>query len=318
MPPTNQYGFQEVDTMGGRGCAMTSGRGSCRNPYYDAKGKLLSAAQALKKMPTTTSKDTLAIAALKTGNKKVGNCYVTSAGQASCPNGKNSSYTCPFLTKGCYAESGPQGFTTGKLNRNGATASSLQIAKAEAAALGELNDYLQTYESGPSKPLRLHIVGDAVTTEAVQVLEEACRPFIRKEDNQDGLPGGGRGVTKTWAYTHGWRDVPRSAWGDISILASCETIEDMNEAHNRGYAIAAVVTSYRGTEKWKPYESGGFKILPCPEESKPAGQKPQCHECGLCLRDKSLRSSKTVIAFISETSTKTKAATTLIQIGANI
>jgi hypothetical protein len=306
---------------------MTSGRGSrrssgyassTRNPYYDAKGKLLSKSAAQKKLPTSTAEDTLAIAALKTANKKVGNCYVTSAGQESCPNGSNSSYTCPFLNKGCYAESGPQGVTTDRLNSNGARASSLEIAKAEADALNKLNDYLQTYEGGPSKPLRLHIVGDAVTTEAVQVLEEASRPFIRKNDFQQGIVNGAKGVTKVWAYTHGWRDVPRSAWGDISILASCETVEDMQAAHDRGYAVAAVVTAYRGTEKWKPFESGGFKILPCPEEAKPKAEKPQCHECGFCLRDKSLRSSKTVIAFISETSTKTKAATTLIQIGANI
>lgn len=284
-------------------------------------GKLLPAGVAAEMIPNSVN--ALAFASLKSDNRKTGPIYVTSSAQQSCPNGENNSYRCPFLNAGCYAEGGPQGVTTKRMNTTAgqAQADSLEIAKAEAAALDKLAGYLNTYQGGPSKMLRLHIVGDAVTTESAKILAEACQPFYRRSDRIDTLPGdGGAGVSKVWAYTHGWRNVPRSAWGDVSILASCETLEDLEQAHARGYACAAVVPDYDNAHlgaRWKAYpKENGFIILPCPNEARP--EKPTCDKCGLCLREDMLRSKKMVIAFATHGSKSKTVDVTLDKIGANI
>lgn len=367
---TNDYGFSEVP-MGG--CQWSSGGSRSnsrhndelsftpsgrtarmlrrRNPavgrefFTDTRpksktyGKLLSPKQAQAMLPNSVN--TLAYAALSTTNRKIGDCYATSAAQQSCPNGSNISYRCPFIEgNGCYAEIDNQGWTTRRLNNTAAQAQadSLEVANAEAAALEKLLGYLNVYENGPSKMLRLHVVGDAVTAESAKILADASKPFVRRnaqipslfrrQDNGNLTGTGGRGDSKVWAYTHGWRDVPRSAWGEVSVLASCETQEDLKEAYDRGYALACVTDKYDNEhlwdspskpQRWKAYRKGDFIILPCPNEAgTPKGTKPTCSQCGLCLQEKMLREKRMVIAFETHGSKDKKIKQVLVNIGANI
>jgi len=349
-------------TPSGRTARMMRRRNPIGQEYFidPVKGKLFSAAQALKMLPKYPSSvkfalqmkagedpvaagGVLAVAAAETKNSKTGDCYVTSSAQQSCPNGQNNVYRCPFLEgNGCYAENDNQGNWTRILNKTAeaAQADSLTVAKAEAAAIEKLAAYLNTYEGGPKKLLRLHIVGDAVTAEAAQLLSDAAKPFIRRNAqiptlfsaNQEGrlIGNGGRGDSKVWAYTHGWRSVPRSAWGDVSILASCETSEDLEEAYSKGYALSAVVKKYdnehlwdssKEPQRWKAYEKYGFIMLPCPNEAggpKKAPGVEKCVTCGLCLKENMLRDKRMVIAFETHGSRTKRIDEVLVQIGANL
>ena len=211
-------------------------------------------------MSTTSS---LAIAVKKTANRKVGKIAVTHAAQQSCPT------DCVFKGSGCYAENGPQGWITKKLNTAAAGASPLDVALAEAAAIRTLPGNV---------PLRLHVVGDCPTEECARVVAEACTEYIAK-DNQP-----------VWTYTHAWRTVNRDAWGSISVLASCETPLDVAEAHARGYATALVVDGHPSD---KLYEIDTVAAIPCPQQTRGV----TCDSCRLCFNDEFLRDNERTIAF---------------------
>lgn len=260
----------------------------------------------------------LAVLGVKAGNSKLGEGagapHTTSVSQLSCPDGQNNSYRCPLYGGGgCYAEDGRLAMGTTKkvndaagLDRSKGSSSSQYTAQDVADDEAEVISQVVASQAKlpPNKwPLmRLHIVGDAPTDEAAKTLRDAVGDY----PHHDQIPG-----ERVWAYTHAWRTVSRSSWGDhISVLASCDTPEDVIEAHSRGYAAAIVVPCFK---RKAAYDSGyGFKILPCLEESdKPenlcGGVKAAkgeetvgtnfCKTCRLCLQDKRLRNNKLVIAF---------------------
>src|SRR5579871_4292396 len=142
-----------------------------------------------------------ALAVTITANSKLGPVSSTSVAQISCPD------TCPLRARGCYAESGPQGLITRRLNRT--TADVLAVAYEEAAAIDALP---------ADRPLRLHVVGDASIDAAAQIVSAAADRYR----DRGGMPA--------WTYTHGWRSAARSAWGRVSVLASCEHPEQVADA----------------------------------------------------------------------------------------
>ena len=198
-------------------------------------------------------------------NRKIGAASATYVAQQSCPT------TCSFYNAGCYAESGFVGFQTRKLNRQADAwdTSPLALATIEADAIDTLTG---------RRDLRLHVVGDSTTKQGTQFLARAARRFIAKFNRS------------VWSYTHAWRTVPRSAWGAVSILASCETVHEIRRARMKGYATAVVVDEFKDT---KLYEIDGEKILPCPEMTRSI----TCTDCRLCMRDDYLRESGITIAF---------------------
>jgi hypothetical protein len=214
---------------------------------------------------------TLAFATQKSGNRKTGPIAVTHAAQQSCPA------SCPFLNSGCYAENGPQGIHTRRLNEAAADATPIDVALAEAAAINELS-------AAPA--LRLHVVGDCASDEAAVIVSDAAARFQER--------GGG----PTWTYTHAWADVDRKSWGTVSVLASCETPEQVAEAHERGYAACIVTEKHDSTRR---YELDGIEVIPCPQQTR---EDLTCADCLLCTRDDYLRSSKRVIAFAAHGATK--------------
>ena len=269
----------------------------------------------------------LAKAVVNSGNAKVGVALATLSAQSSCPDGKNTSYRCPLYNNGCYAED-PQGgktiFTTVKLNEaaglvnhnaTGNTASPVEVAKDEAEAIKLAIPLWK--KKRVNNWFRLHVVGDAVTAECARIISEAA------DLCSESSPTGTKNI---WNYTHGWRTVPRSAWSNnISMLASCDTIEDLPKAHGKGYACAIVMPKETmekmGKEQNKEFGNwfmlpNGFKAIPCPYEIGKIVNNPgkQCIECKYCMREDSLYRNKGVIVFAAHTNKAEKAAKELIDI----
>lgn len=219
---------------------------------------------------------------VSSSNRKTGVLTATSVSQASCPNGENSSYKCPLLGSGCYAEASDMWrFVTSKLNKasdfdkNAPAATDLytpeQLAQAEADALDKKHSaWLKTKwhpdknSSSLHQALRIHVVGDCVTAESARIVARAADKYSQA------LPNGGNSA---YGYTHGWRDYPRSAWGRISVLASCDTMADIKNAMSKGWAPAAVIQRYQFSEAKKNFGgviklTNGTTMLPCPYEAE--------------------------------------------------
>ncbi len=212
-------------------------------------------------------------------NRKLGAVSATYASQASCPS------SCPWFGAGCYAENGPAGFTTRRLNRS-ETKNALHIAYQEARAIDALTG---------DRLLRLHVVGDARTASAARVLGLACERYSKRGN----APRRGR---KTWTYTHAWRTVPRASWGNsVAVLASVETARDARAAMQAGYAAAIVVTAF---ERDSAYQIDGTTVIPCPNQTRGT----TCKDCGLCRDDERLRADSLVIAFEAHGGGNTKGA----------
>lgn len=288
---------------------------SARNPAGDPKGKGVMGPAGLAK------------AMINSANAKVGHAFATLTAQSSCPDGKNASYRCPLYNNGCYAED-PQGgktiFTTKKLNEaaglvshnsTGSTATPLEVATDEAAAIEAAIPLWKKLRV--NNWVRLHVVGDAVTAECARIISKAA----------DLLAGASPVGTKNiWNYTHGWRQVPRNAWSsNISMLASCDTIEDLPKAHAKGYATAIVMPKQlmkaMGEQQNKDFGKSfelpnGFKAVPCPYEigNIVKVKAKQCIECKLCMKESWLKSSRSVIVFAAHTSKSEAESKKLIDI----
>lgn len=186
-----------------------------------------------------------------TVNPDVNRVAVTYSAQSTCPT------VCPLRDNGCYAESGPLGIITRRLNRSDSDI--LSVATDHANVIDSLSGTV---------PLRLNIVGDAPTDAAARLISEACQRYTAKH----GAP--------VWAYTHAWRDVSRESWGSVNIIASCDKPSDIDAAHKMGYTLAAM--AWNGDSK--PNNS-----FVCPQST---GAVADCISCGLCIYG---RTTKTVL-----------------------
>lgn len=221
---------------------------------------------------------TLALAVAASSNDKIGESATTYAAQSSCPT------ACVFKDGGgCYAEEGMLGMTiTGPLNKAAAfwaNATPEEIAEAEANAIDRL-----TVNRG--YPLRLHTVGDCSTIAAAQIVAAAAFRYMQR--------GGG----PVWTYTHAWRDVPRTAWGNVNVLASCETPLQVEEAMERGYATALVVESFPGRARYTTTdevdEAAFAEVIPCPAQTT---HGVTCASCRLCMNSERLFEEDLTIGF---------------------
>ncbi len=223
----------------------------------------------------------VAIAVEKSGNSKIGVVSATYVSQASCPT------TCKFQGSGCYAESGMTAFTTRRLNESHLTDAN-EIAHAEALEIAKLTGRY---------PLRVHVVGDARTDNAARILSIA----MSKHQQKHGMPA--------WTYTHAWRTVRRTSWGNANVQASCETAEDVVHANYRGYATALVVDRFESDKAYTTAD--GSKIIPCPQQT---GRAKTCDDCRLCMNGLESRRAKGVsIGFAVHGGQHKLAASALIQ-----
>lgn len=210
-------------------------------------------------------------------NAKTGMVSATYASQKSCDS------DCPFMGKGCYAEHGFANCTTQRLNKD-AENDPVAIAQEEAALIDGLTGSLD---------LRVHVVGDCKTDEAATIVASAMQRHRRKK---------GR---KAWTYTHAWRKVRKESWLGESVLASCETPNEVLEAKKLGYAAAIVVESF---DREKVYEADGIKILPCPNQTERA---LQCSDCGICMNAAALERTGLTVGFVAHGASKKKILATI-------
>lgn len=197
--------------------------------------------------------------------------------EATCPS------HCAFRDNGCYAD-GVAGYSpTRKLDKAAKGWTASRTTTAEAALIDEQfpNGVPQDGWKGRGRDLRLHISGEVSGSAGARSLAAAAWGWH--------LRGGGA----VWTYTHRWREVPFAAWGKkLSAVASCETIEDINDAHGLGYGASITLVAF---PDHRPFQVPGtdFKIMPCPAEV----QGKTCVECRLCMRSSWLNERKLVIGF---------------------
>lgn len=201
-------------------------------------------------------------------NKKTGPVSATYAPiKQSCPD-------CPLKDKGCYAQLGNAAYHVRRIEAKAEGLDPASIARAEALAIDNLTGQL---------PLRVHVSGDCRTVAAAASVGAAMARRRAKH---------GRAA---WTYTHAWRIVPRAAWGNApSVLASCESLDQIDAAAAQGYrAFAVIVTKH---ESDKAYEHNGRNVIPCPEQTT---KGVTCTTCGLCMKERGQ-----VIAFAAHGSRK--------------
>lgn len=211
---------------------------------------------------------------------------------ATCPS------TCPFLNDGCYVQVGRR---TRKLTREldeAATGMSPEeVLQCVVDALdGVFRRGVPQDGVKGGRDLRLAECGDFVGEAGARMLAGAAQRWLER--------GGGT----PWGYTHCWRGIPREAFDPIHIAASVETIDDADEAYERGYLPAMVVPEFKEA---KPYplegSRNGLKLIPCPAEIKGT----TCVECRLCLERTPKRA---VIGFQAHGNQKNKVIETLLSV----
>lgn len=219
----------------------------------------------------------------RTMASKLGDAAATYAARQTCPD------ACPFKAGGgCYAEYDNPRTHWDRVTRGAAGLSPLQVARNEAKAIDRLPG---------DRPLRLHVAGDSTTRAGTRAIAAACGRYLDR-----GHPP--VRPAAVWAYTHSWQTVPRSDWGRVSILASCETSEGVRAAWGRGYAAAVAVPQFASD---KAYDLGGVRVVPCPAQTRGV----VCTDCGLCFDDRRLLERRLAIGFEVHGSGKAKAAETL-------
>lgn len=206
--------------------------------------------------------------------------------KATCPD------TCSFKGNGCYVT---EGFTKGlsdELDKMADGMTGYEAIRQEAIAVesfardkhhgGVPQDGGKHGKSG--RDLRLHVGGDCPDDQSARRL--ALAAHIWREF------GGG----DVWTYTHNWKIIKCTSWGwKISVLASCENMDQVKLSRALGYAPSIVLPKVESDKAWK---QDGFTMIPCPaERSKRKDRLVTCVECRLCLNSRALFKRKAVIVF---------------------
>lgn len=198
--------------------------------------------------------------------------------EATCPS------SCSFKGAGCYVQVGPGARHAHVLDSAADGMSARDVIAAEANLIDS------TFVRGVPKDgarggrdLRLHVGGDVSDDAGAELLGEAARRWK------------GRGGGRVWTYTHRWRTVARASWGPwISVLASCDTTTEVEQARARGYAAALVVPEFPREHRVFAYPRTNWEAVPCPVE---AGAQTTCATCRLCMDDIALDRRRLVVAF---------------------
>lgn len=217
--------------------------------------------------------------------------YVSIA--ATCPD------FCEFKAGGCFAAAGASHLTMNGLNRAALGKEALDVTLLEAAAIDALcpRGVPKDGHKGQGRALRLHVGGEVSCTNGARSLAAAADRWLAR--------GGG----PVWTFTHRWRQIPREAWGRISVMASCKTHDEIAQAARRGYAPSIVVPKFPNGQR--PFGIAGRRGIPCLNES---GAGLTCAECQLCLHDTKLLASGRVIVLEAHGRDEEDAAAALVQI----
>ncbi len=210
-------------------------------------------------------------------NAKTGPMSATYTGYQTCPD------SCPmkpvigpdgeFQSSPCYASCDFVGITMHRITKAAVNTDLIQISKQECEGIDSLSG---------RNILRLKVGGDTPNARYAKSLAKSCEGYSAKH----GQP--------TYGYTHNWRAIPRSAFGSISLLASCDDVADIPLAKSRGYATATVVSEFPNGAKM--FVIAGQKLVPCPNQVNKA---VQCVDCKLCVNDAKLRQHDLTVAFVA-------------------
>lgn len=221
---------------------------------------------------------------VRTRNNKLGRGVwaTTLPVHQTCPS------SCPLLDNGCYGQRGPGGHVA-RLERNVKRRGlgALDVANEEARLIRQKAKRVRQ-----GTPLRLHVSGDCRTAEAAKIVADACREW----------PG------PVWVFTHAWPDVPRSAWGTVSVFASIEDPNEAPEATARGYAPALVVGEH--PTNGRSWVAGAVQFIPCPFETRGVA----CSDCRLCFDADRMIRDGFGIALAAHGSGKKRVKNVLIQL----
>lgn len=219
----------------------------------------------------------------------VSSTYVSIA--ATCPD------SCAFKGAGCFASAGASHLTMRRLNEAAKGWPALEVTLAEARAIDKAfsRGVPQDGMLG-GRDLRLHVGGEVSCRQGARALGEAARRWLER--------GGGQ----IWTYSHRWREIPRAAWGPISVLASCETGEDLDVAAAAGYAPAITVPEFPARTRFT-VPGSDRTVIACPAELG----STTCSSCRLCL-DRAVLERGEAIGFAAHGKDAHKAKQRLAQI----
>ena len=193
----------------------------------------------------------------RSGNTKTGPIPVTSRGQWSCPT------SCPFMGSGCYGEN----------HRIGGGSTLFQVAEeAERTWTTESLAVAMSQSDRPRKGQvrQRMIVRDREVGDVLDEDGEVDHEYLQMVTDAAHMVG-----RRPFGYTH----VPGLTADDVPdgyvMNASCETPEQVADAHRRGLP-AVIVGDHDGLALADPEH----RYAACPAESRDI----TCAECGLCAQ----------------------------------
>lgn len=207
-------------------------------------------------------------------NSKLGKDISMDATYASidrtCPS------TCALKSAGCYAQTSFVGITNARLTKEASTLSALQVARSEASAIRN------TYKDKITKEtyLRIHVSGDTKVRKGVVSINAAVKSLLTK------------GLKAAYSYTHSWRNIPRKLWSNVSVLASVDSVSQVEQARKNGYAPAIVVSEFASDKAFK-IPGSDVTFIPCPAQTRDI----TCGQCKLCMKADFLYQNNKGIAF---------------------
>ena len=218
--------------------------------------------------------------------------------QATCPSSCVFKRQHPGRPGGCYADQGLSRIEMRRLDSAGLLFDVDEVTAEEARQIDA------AFGGGPipqdgargGRDLRLHVAGDVSSARGARLLAGAASRWRER--------GGG----SIWTYTHRHQGVPRRAWGpDISVLASVESPDQVEDAHRRGYRGVAIVVPKFADDKAYKLPGTQVVVTPCVQETRGV----PCVDCRLCFDADRLN---TVIGFAVHGQHATIANEALVQL----
>jgi hypothetical protein len=203
------------------------------------------------------------------GSAKIDATYLSIL--VTCPE------TCLLKKNGCYADNYPLGLHVHRLNDEAVNLSPIQVARAEAFVIDN------SYNAGPvptGRALRMHVSGESRTITGSRIINAAVGRWKAR--------GGGI----AFSYTHAWDHVTKEHWTNVSMLASVDSLDQVEYARQNGYAPAIVVAEHKSDKAYR-MDGCSTKWIPCPAQVNKVG----CVDCKICLNADRLYHNDMGVAF---------------------
>lgn len=181
----------------------------------------------------------------------------------TCPS------SCRFKDNGCYIQAGPSSLFANRLDMHDQfTGTEVNEIEAELIDQAWVRGVPQEGARG-GIDIRIHSGGDFRSARGARAVGGALDRFKSRR--------GGDG----WGYTHRWRTIPADSYGPaMSILASVETLPEVEQAIELGYTPAMTMRFFYHKTAYRLPGLESVKVIPCPEQTR--GIK--CNKCRLCMK----------------------------------